>query len=98
MSSAAQELFSIRWGILEAVRNRLGLTKEEARRIFNQFKGRSEKGEPGTEKPEGRPPAEGDIDMRQVTRYMRDTNERLDHIEQDLDYLKRQVDRVLAKI
>jgi hypothetical protein len=42
--------------------------------------------------------AKGGSDMTRVVRYMEETNQRLDHIEKDMDYLKGQVDRILAKI
>ena len=97
-TSAIEDLKNLRWGILEAIRNRVGLTREEARRIFNQFRGRSPDPETGDPEKPNEPETQTSPDMREVSRYMRETNHRLDHIEKDLEYLKKQVDRVLERL
>lgn len=93
----ASELRTLRWGLMEAVRNRLGLTREEARRIFNQFRGRSSEPAPPSPGKDG-PETGEDPELREVVRHMRETNQRLDHIEKDLEYLRRQVDRILERL
>ena len=123
MNTAAEELRHFRWGILEAMKNRLGFTREEAKKIFQSFRGakmpeqpngaeeppRKDEGkQKGSEKGKGAervraarsaiPEASTGPDMNRVVRYMEETNQRLDHIEKDLDYLKGQVDRILARI
>ncbi len=123
MNTAVEELRHFRWGILEAMKNRLGFTREEAKKIFQSFRGGKIPEQPnGAEEPPHKdeekhkgsekgkdpervraaraviPEAPTGPDMKRVVRYMEETNLRLDHIEKDLDYLKEQVDRILAKI
>jgi hypothetical protein len=123
VNTAVQDLRHLRWGVLEAIKNRLGFTREEARKIFHAFRGgTTPEGLGGAEEPprneddekkgpeqEKRPErvraaraVAPDVgkgpDMTRVVRYMDETNQRLDHIEKDLDYVKGQVDRILTKI
>jgi hypothetical protein len=105
------------------MKNRLGFTREEAKKIFQSFRSGKTPEPDGAEEPprkdddkskghgqEKQPErvraaravtpevAKGGSDMTRVVRYMEETNQRLDHIEKDMDYLKGQVDRILAKI
>jgi len=86
-----------RWGMLWA-RSRDGLSQEEAKKLFFQFR---RKTVPRPEEPKERPASPGPDDpdvAREMTRFMRDTTEKLDRIENDINYLKRQVDTILKKI
>jgi len=93
IASLEPELRLVRWNILCALRNRLGLTREEARRIFYRFR-TAQDPRPGS--PGGHP--HDSPELREVARQMQETSLRLDRIEQDLDYLKKQVDRILEKV
>ena len=96
MATMTAEIARLRWNVLEAVRNRLGFTRDEAKRIFYQFRGKS--------RPEGSDPDPADeqngygSEFSQVVAYMQETSARLDSIEKDLDYLKDRVDKILERI
>jgi len=92
IATMVQELESIRADLLFTVRNKLGLTREEAKKVFHRFRSPEGGG------PEAGPPMPGREEMRAVMKHVQETAERLDRIERDLDYLKKQVDRLLEKV
>jgi len=94
IGALAQEIGLIRSGLLLTVRNKLGLTREEAKRIFHQFRS------PGAARPDpdGEDPILDRPEMRAVMQHVQETAVRLDRIEKDLEYLKKQVDRILEKV
>jgi len=78
-------------------RSREGLNQEEAKKLFFRFR---DKGKPKPDPSEpAEPSPEGGQDLsRQMITFMRDTAQKLDRIEADIDYLKEQVDKILMKI
>ena len=93
MVSIAQTLS--RLGVLFA-RSREGLSQEEAKKLFFQFR---QKNAPSPEEPEPGKPDAGQEDLSErMTTFMHDTAQKLDRIEADIDYLKTQVDKILKKI
>lgn len=89
IAALENEIRLIRWNVIYVLRNKLGLTREEAKRIFNQFRS---PGAPPPESPGNSP------EFREVMKHMQETSVRLDRIEKDLEYLKRQVDRILEQV
>jgi len=85
-----------RLGLLFA-RSKDGLSQEEAKKMFFRFrrKGAPEPAEPEPSEPG--PTGQGDVPAQMVT-FMRETAQKLDRIETDIDYLKKQVDQILRKI
>ena len=72
------------------------MSQEEAKKLFFQFR---QKNARGPEEPEPASPAPGEKDVtQQMMSFMRDTAQKLDRIEADIDYLKTQVDKILKKI
>lgn len=93
IASLENEVRLIRWNILYVLRNKLGLTREEARRIFHRFRS------PEPSLPEAPGDSSSDSpELRELMKHMQETSVRLDRIEKDLIYLKRQVDRILEKV
>lgn len=106
MNAIAAEIFEIQSLLNEVYawveKNRIGLTREDAKRIFHRY--RAEKGPAPTDtSPDTgqQPPAEQDPQARQISQilsYMEDTNHRLDQIENDIGYIKDRVDAILRKL
>jgi hypothetical protein len=95
MFAITQRLF--RSGILWA-RNREGMNQDEARKLFFQFRRKDVLRQP---EPEEEPPEEEQRDSEvqaQMVSFMRETSDKLDRIEDDIDYLKKQVDQIIKKI
>ena len=107
MSTIAAEIFEIQ-RVLDEVfdwvqKNKMGLSREDAKRIFHRY--RSDKGKPEEPTPPSSPPESpsGDLDRQskqitQILGYMEDTNQRLDQIENDIGYIKDRVDAILKKL
>jgi hypothetical protein len=90
-----------KWWLLFA-KSKDGLSPDEAKRLFFQFRKKDvmkpEEPEPSGDAPgpeRGR--AAGDLST-QMASFMRETSTKLDRIENDIDYLKKQVDLILKKI
>ena len=83
-------------------RNRDGMSPEEAKDLFFKFrKKRVLRSENFEEPPQSEPPkrgAEGGDPAEQMMTFMRETSAKLDRIEEDIGYLKDQVDKILKKI
>ncbi len=85
------------------LKSRGGLTREDAKKIFHRYRsGTPAKEEsatgpekPGTEKPDLDPQARK---IDQIIGYMEETTQRLDHIENDIGYLKDKIDLILKKL
>lgn len=73
-------------------RSKDGISQEEAKNLFFKFR---QKSVLKPEEPE--PVEEGDLSSKMVV-FMQDTAEKLDRIESDINYLKKQVDTILKKI
>ncbi|MBW7937459.1 MAG: hypothetical protein H3C63_01025 [Candidatus Omnitrophica bacterium] len=84
------------------LRNKEGLTREQARRIFQRYTTPQAAGEatPGSaENAEPASPAERQSQqITQILQYMEQTTQRLDLIENDIGYIKDKVDAILKKL
>ncbi len=93
-------------GIAFMRKNRDGFTKEEAKKLFYSFRGGNKQDDDGDDKGERKsdPAAEvvkaktADEKIDKIIDYMRVTSSKLDRIEDDIQSLKEQVDRILEKI
>jgi hypothetical protein len=102
MMTIAQQLHQ--W-IFSFAKNRDGFDQEEARDLFFKFRRKKvlrpeePEEEQGGRKEPGPPQPErvGEVNV-QLSSFMRETSEKLDRIEDDIDYLKKQVDTILKKI
>ncbi len=84
-------------GIQFMFKNKYGLNKEEAKKLFYDFRSKSK--EPGGEdddSSQNTESVEGKIAM--IMDYMKETSTKLDRIEDDISTLKRQVEHILKKI
>ena len=85
------------------LKSRGGLTREDAKKIFHRYRsGTPSKESPPTE-PEKSGEPKSDLDMQsrkinQIIGYMEETTQRLDHIENDIGYLKEKIDLILKKL
>jgi len=98
MASIAEQWH--RLGILWA-RSRQGLSQEEAKKLFFQFRKKSMDGSGPEPEPEDEDRPEADSERalsQQMQVFMQETSQKLDRIENDIDYLKNQVDNILKKI
>lgn len=85
------------------LKNKLGLTKNQAQKLFYDYKnkGKDENPENGSkEQQPGQPEDQGNVEQKisMIMNYMQETSTKLDQIEKDISYLKEQVDRILEKI
>lgn len=79
------------------VRNRFGLTKEQAKKLYYDYHGAGEEQTPDRNQPEGKPQtAEEKISM--IMDYMKETSAKLDQIENDIAFLKQQVNEILKRL
>ena len=107
MAELALELMEINY-VLEEVydwvqKNKLGMTKEDAKRIFHRY--RSATGKP-PEPESSEPKADSPMSLAerqskqisQILNYMEETSGRLDNIESDIGYIKERVEAILKKL
>lgn len=86
------------------LKNKEGLTREEAKRIFLRYRSPGEKADGNTDpssQAESVPPPNTDRQahqIHQILHYMEQTTQRLDVIENDIVYIKERVDAILKKI
>lgn len=93
-------------GIALSQRNRSGFTKSEAKKLFYSLRGGKPEGEgEGGDEEDPDDPIEAvnkaqttDQKIEQIIDYMKDTTSKLDRIEDDINFLKEQVDRILKRI
>lgn len=81
--------------ILFLLKNKFGLTKDAAKKMFYDYKS---KGEPEEEGEEPKKPETIDEKMNAIMGYMKDTSAKLESIEKDITYLKQQVEAILKKL
>ena len=94
MFAIAQRLS--RLGVLWA-RTKDGLNQEEAKKLFFQFRKKSVLQGKNPEPSDPREPERTEVGAQMVT-FMKETSEKLDRIETDIEHLKQQVDKILKKI
>lgn len=107
MAEIALELMEINQ-VLEEVydwvqKNKLGMTKEDAKRIFHRYRTAKEK--PADQEPPD-PKADAPVSLAerqskqisQILNYMEETSGRLDNIENDIGYIKERVETILKKL
>jgi predicted transcriptional regulator len=75
------------------LRNKDGLTKKEAKKVYYSLRGGSSDDEEGND-----PEMQARQTMDQVLNYMEETSKKLNKMEEDLTYLKRQVDQILRRL
>ena len=85
------------------LKSRGGLTREDAKKIFHRYRsGTPSSKDPSTDPEEsgqGRSALENQSrKIDQIIGYMEETTQRLDHIENDIVYLKDKIDLVLKKL
>jgi hypothetical protein len=87
--------------VMNMLKNKLGLSKEDAKKIYYKYraKGSGQDDEPGNdESQKSSPPQNADQKIAMIMDYMQETSAKLERIENDIDYLKNQVDKILQKI
>ena len=107
MNAITAEIFEIQ-SLLEEVyawvqKNKIGLSREDAKRIFHRYRSEKEKAAEGTPPSGGEEPPSKELDhqarqISQIRNYMENTNQRLDQIETDIGYIKDRVDAILKKL
>jgi len=84
-------------------RNKIGMTREDARRIFHRYKSAKDAPEPPPESDSPPQATQGLAEKQsrqisQILTYMEQTSQRLDNIENDIGYIKERVDSILKKL
>ena len=87
-------------GILLMLRNKFGLKKKEAEKLYYDYRASGEKegGENNPDSPEPDDNASLEDKVSHIMSTMKETAEKIDRIERDIDYLKDQVDQILKKL
>lgn len=106
MNTLAHTIADIRANltILEhwVLKNKEGLTREQARRIFQRYSTPPSTEEATPNIMEGPEPASmaerQSQQISQILKYMEQTTQRLDLIENDIGYIKDKVDAILKKL
>jgi len=82
-------------------RNKFGLTKKDAKKLFHDYHSKDAK-EPDAEEAEAKepnkPPETTDQKIAMIMDYMQETSVKLDRIESDIAALKEQVELILKRI
>ncbi|MBE7488723.1 MAG: hypothetical protein KJ050_06705 [Candidatus Omnitrophica bacterium] len=95
MSALAHSIADLRDHLLVleswVLRNKEGLTREQARRIFQRYTTPQAAGE-------ATPAERQSQQITQILQYMEQTTQRLDLIENDIGYIKDKVDAILKKL
>lgn len=82
--------------VINMLKNKLGLSREEAKKVYFQFRNKGNKSNP--EEPAKPEPQGTEEKIAVIMDYMKDTSEKLERIESDIDYLKQQIDRILKQL
>ena len=107
MAELALELLEINQVLDEVFdwvqKNKLGMTKEDAKRIFHRYRTAKEKpAEPESPEPKADSPVSlaerQSKQISQILNYMEETSGRLDNIENDIGYIKERVETILKKL
>jgi hypothetical protein len=85
------------------LKNKEGLTREDAKRIFQRYRAGGEKeAEKASTAAEGHSAAQSlerqSHQIGQIVNYMEQTTKRLDQIEDDIGYIKDKVDAILKRL
>lgn len=82
------------------LKSKEGLTREQARRIFQRYHspGQKDPAEPQVEGSSPSTPERQTHQIQQILHYMEQTTQRLDVIENDIGYIKEKVDAILKKL
>ncbi len=82
------------------LKSKEGLTREQARRIFQRYHGpvQKEQGETPEEGTPAQTPERQTRQIQQILHYMEQTTQRLDLIENDIGYIKEKVDAILKRL
>lgn len=80
------------------LKSKQGLTRDEARRIFQRYRAPVKEGEEAQESVAAPAEERTTGQASRLMSYMEQTNLRLDQIETDLVYIKERVDQILRKL
>ncbi len=89
--------------ILLMLRNKWGLTKKDAKKLFYKYHGGEEDEENvdnDNPEPENNPGKSGSVDQKisMIMDYMKETSSKLDSIDRDIAQLKDQVEEILRRM
>ncbi len=82
--------------VFMALKNKLGLTKEQAKKMYYQFHSKKSPGQEPEQDPEKSESPDEKISI--IIDYMKETSQKLDKIEDDIAYLKDQVNQIIKKL
>ncbi len=84
--------------VMFMLKNKFGFTKEQAKKLYSSYRNKdSDQGKnEGGQKPEE--PQSIDDKISMIMDYMQETSSKLDRIEDDISYLKQQVENILKRI
>ncbi len=104
LAATIREIDQYLMGVQDWVlKSKEGLTREQARRIFQRYHSPGQK-DPSLEATEESPSAQGSApdrqthQIQQILHYMEQTTQRLDLIENDIGYIKEKVDAILKRL
>lgn len=83
--------------ILQMFRKRLGVDKEEAKRLFFKYRKGGNPEETTDPEPQ-KEPESTEEKIALIMDYMKDTSIKLDHIEDEIAYLKEQLEEIKKKL
>lgn len=87
-------------GLVFMLKNKFGMTKNQAQKLFYDFKKKNKEDDPNEQMPGEDPKEPGNVEEKisMIMGYMKETSDKLDQIERDISFLKDQVDKILQKI
>lgn len=80
------------------LKNKFGMSKDEAKNLFFKFRGSSSEPENNPSKMAAPEPQGTDEKIAVILDYMKDTSVKLEKIENDIEFLKEQIDRILKQL
>lgn len=86
------------WETAFMLKNKWGLTKEEAKKLFYDYKNKTASDPNNPSSPSEQQPENVDQKIAVIMDYMIDTSAKLDRIEDDLSQLKQKVEEILKKL
>ncbi len=86
--------------VMYMLKNKFGFTKEQAKKLYSTYRNKGEGGEDDGNNEEDPQSEQQNIDEKisMIMGYMKETSAKLDRIEDDIAYLKNQVENILKRI
>ncbi|RJP26382.1 MAG: hypothetical protein C4527_15535 [Candidatus Omnitrophota bacterium] len=87
--------------VMFMLKNKFGFTKDQAKKLYSTFRSKGESGDNGDDGDEENNSVEPqtiDDKISMIMGYMKETSAKLDRIEDDITYLKQQVENILKRI